>query len=275
MNLRRHLFHPRQLHLQVIALGADNGVMNAVGDRELVDAGLTSNTAYPIGGSDSLGADAAPAVATPAGQLPAPVGEIPEILQLVPATGWWVDRPTIDEDTGAVMNNRGRAIAFALCKFSTGVEVRPIDDAGHIVTCGQLQHESDAGLISKYKKRARAKPGDAEDKGNPAPNAAGGSRGPSQSEKPDEMSLRHLKAALFEGLQWVSAILDKDPGDELLRHCRQQLRWMQSAVENERRPTISELGQLTLTAKIVPELSEDDPYLAEMLTEIEDLYRDL
>ncbi len=209
--------------------------------------------------------------------------ETPDVLQIVPATGWWVDRPSIDPDTGAIMNDRGRAIAFALCRFSWGVEVRPVDETGKISKCSQLQHESDAGLISKYKKRVRAtaatdaaaeddtKPGGIK----PIPRGLTGYQPGGMSEKPDDLRLKHLKTSLYEGLQWVSAILDKDPGDELLRQCRQQLRWMQSAVDNERRPTISELGQVTLTAKIVPQLTEDDPYLGQMLTEIEDLYRDL
>ncbi len=240
--------------------------MNAVGALELEQAGLSTPHT--------------PASERPAeGQVPNgdPVEEpeeTPEILQIVPATGWWVDRPSIDEETGAVMQNRGRAIAFALCKYSDRVEVRPIDDGGKIVKCSQLSHESDAGILSKYKKRARAKPGETDETGQGLPGGMK-ERGTSMSEKPDEHRIKHLKTSLYEGLQWVSAILDKDPGDELLRHCRQQLRWMQSAVDNERRPTISELGQLTLTATIVPELQDDDPYLAEMLTEIENLYRDL
>lgn len=208
--------------------------------------------------------------------------ETPDILQIVPATGWWVDRPSIDPETGAIMNDRGRAIAFALCRFSWGVEVRPVDETGKISKCSQLQHESDAGLISKYKKRVRATASktdgaddDKTDDIKSVPTGLTGYQRGSQSERPDDLRLKHLKTSLFEGLQWVSAILDKDPGDELLRQCRQQLRWMQSAVENERRPTISELGQVTLTAKIVPELTDDDPYLAQMLTEIEDLYREL
>jgi hypothetical protein len=156
-----------------------------------------------------------------------------------------------------------------------------------------LAHEADAGMITKYKKRART----------PAPNAAGGQQisldglstpanstasgggvavvehdepiMQSRSGKPDEHRLRNLKTSLYEGLQWVSAILDKDPGDELLRSTRQQLRWMQSAVDNQRRPTINELGQLTLTETIVPQIKADDPYLAQMLSEIESIYRDL
>ncbi len=240
--------------------------MNGVGSLEL-------HTVPPAPTAASAPQNAQPPAAQPE--------ETPDILQLVPATGWWVDRPSIDPETGAIMNDRGRAIAFALCRFSWGVEVRPVDETGKISLCSQLQHESDAGLISKYKKRARAtaKTDGAEDdktdevKSVPA-GLTGYQRG-SQSERPDDLRLKHLKTSLFEGLQWVSAILDKDPGDELLRQCRQQLRWMQSAVENERRPTISELGQVTLTAKIVPELTDDDPYLAQMLTEIEDLYRDL
>lgn len=207
--------------------------------------------------------------------------ETPDIIQIVPATGWWVDRPSIDPETGAVMNDRGRAIAFALCRFSWGIEVRPVDETGKISKCSQLQHESDAGLISKYKKRVRATAktdGGEDDKPGTTkliPRGLTGYQPGAMSEKPDDMRLKHLKTSLYEGLQWVSAILDKDPGDELLRQCRQQLRWMQSAVDNERRPTISELGQVTLTAKIVPELAEDDPYLGQMLAEIEDLYRDL
>jgi hypothetical protein len=215
--------------------------------------------------------------------------EIPEILQIVATSGWWIERPEIDEATGAVMTNRMRAIAFALCRTSNGVEIRPIDDAGRLATCDNLAHEADAGMITKYKKRART----------PAPHAAGGqqisldglatesaSGAPvefepeepvlqSRSGKPDEHRLRNLKSSLYEGLQWVSAILDKDPGDELLRGTRQQLRWMQSAVDNQRRPTVNELGQLTLTAEIVPQIKADDPYLAQMLTEIESIYRDL
>jgi hypothetical protein len=205
--------------------------------------------------------------------------EPPEIIQLVPAQGWWVDRPFLDSDTGAVASNRMRAIAFALCRLANGaVEMRVIDSEGQIGLCTHLHNEADAGLLMKYKKRVRAAAnGEAEpeEKKPLGSSPFSNSRGPGVSEKPDEMRLKHLKTALYEGLQWVSTILDKDPGDDLLRHCRQQLRWMQSAVENERRPTISELGQLTLTATIVPELQEDDPYLAQMLAEIEDLYRDL
>jgi hypothetical protein len=200
---------------------------------------------------------------------------VPEILQLVPAAGWWIDIPSIDEATGAIMTNRIRAIAFATVRYPTGIEVRPIDNLGRIADCQNLSHEADAGLISKYKKRARAA------------TEAGGTSSPTPTEmeddaveqaknaKPDEHQVKHLKTALYEGLQWVSAILDKDPGDELLRTCRQQLRWMQSAVDNSRRPTLSELGQLSLVAKVVPELQGDDPYLAAMLAEIENLYRDL
>jgi hypothetical protein len=241
--------------------------MNAIGGLELEQAGM------PSGMSSDAGQVAFPTPEREGAVIEAE--ETPEILQIVPANGWWVDRPTIDEDTGAVMQNRGRAIAFALCKFSDRVEIRPIDDGGKIVNCNQLSHESDAGILSKYKKRARAKPGETDEKGNPADGLPGGMKERGMTEKPDEMRIKHLKTSLFEGLQWVSAILDKDPGDELLRACRQQLRWMQSAVDNGRRPTISELGQLTLTATIVPELQDDDPYLAEMLTEIENIYRDL
>jgi hypothetical protein len=238
--------------------------MNGVGALEIGDAG-------PV---PSFAPQSKPQGSTPE------VEETPEIVQIVPATGWWVDRPSIDPETGAIINDRGRAIAFALCRFSWGVEVRPVDETGKIAKCSQLQHESDAGLISKYKKRARAKTTDTPEEEptnglKPIPKGLTGYQQGGMSERPDELRLKHLKTSLFEGLQWVSAILDKDPGDELLRQCRQQLRWMQSAVENERRPTISELGQVTLTAKIVPELTEDDPYLAQMLTEIEDLYRDL
>jgi hypothetical protein len=210
----------------------------------------------------------------PAGQAE----EAPEILQIIPAQGWWIDRPFLDPDTGAVASNRLRVIAFALCQLTDGtVEMRAVDSEGKIGLCTNLNNEADAGLMTKYKKRVRAgaEAAEADEKKPAGSSPFSNSRGPGVSEKPDDLQLKHLKTALFEGLQWVSSILDKDPGDDLLRQCRQQLRWMQSAVENERRPTISELGQLTLTATIVPELLEDDPYLAQMLSEIEDLYRDL
>jgi hypothetical protein len=219
---------------------------------------------------------AAVPVPSPEPEVPE-VEETPEIVQVIPAQGWWIDRPYIDPDTGAVAANRLRVIAFALCRLSSGTaEMRAIDSEGKLGVCANLNNEADAGLMTKYKKRVRAgaTDPDADDK-KPSGSPFSNSRGPGVSEKPDDMRLKHLKTALFEGLQWVSSILDKDPGDDLLRQCRQQLRWMQSAVENERRPTISELGQLTLTATIVPELQEDDPYLAQMLSEIEDLYRDL
>jgi hypothetical protein len=197
----------------------------------------------------------------------------PEILQIVPATGWWIDVPSIDEQTGAIMTNRMRAIAFALCRFPSGIEVRPINNLGQIADCANLSHEADAGLISKYKKRARATTDPAS--GNPIPEDDEPIVDPASSAKPDDRQLKHLKTSLFEGLQWVSAILDKDPGDELLRSARQQLRWMQSAVDNGRRPTIAELGQVDISKRIVPELKADDPYLAGMLSEIESLYREL
>jgi hypothetical protein len=232
--------------------------MNGVGALEMEIAATLPDTTPP---------------ATPAEA----VEETPEILQIIPAQGWWIDRPYLDPDTGAVAANRLRVIAFALCQLKDrSVEMRAVDSEGKLGLCTNLNNEADAGLMTKYKKRVRAGANAADDDDKKSGSPFSNNRGAGGvSEKPDDMRLKHLKAALFEGLQWVSSILDKDPGDDLLRQCRQQLRWMQSAVENERRPTISELGQLTLTATIVPELVEDDPYLAQMLSEIEDLYRDL
>ena len=96
--------------------------------------------------------DQAPSTASP---TPAP-----HILQIVPAVGWWLDKPSLDPMTGAVMTNRGRVLAFALCQFPDGrSEIRPIDDRGHIDVCDHIFHEADAGIISKYKKRARVAAG--------------------------------------------------------------------------------------------------------------------
>jgi hypothetical protein len=198
----------------------------------------------------------------------------PEILQIVPAVGWWLDVPEIDPGTGAVMTNRTRAIAFALCRLHDGTTaIKPISADGLFGECSQLTNESDAGLISKYKKRARATAGadgEDEEEGNSVQKAA-----EAKAAKPNEMALKHLKTSLGEALQWVSDILDKDPGDELLRQARQQLRWMQGAVGNERRPTMAELAQVTMSATIIPKLDSDDAYLAAMLGEIENLYREL
>jgi hypothetical protein len=202
---------------------------------------------------------------------------MPEILQIVPAIGWWLDVPEIDPGTGAVMTNRTRAIAFALCRLPDGTTlIRPISSDGLLGECSQLTNEADAGLISKYKKRARAAAtgGDAEVDGEADDTTEirkpGGSNG-----KPNERALKHLKVALGEALQWVSDILDKDPGDDLLRQTRQQLRWMQGAVDNQRQPTASELSSVTMSSTIIPKLDADDAYLSMMLTEIENLYREL
>ncbi len=210
-----------------------------------------------------------------AAALPESATTEPELLQIVPAVGWWLDVPEIDPQTGAVMTNRTRAIAFALCRFPDGTTgIKPISSDGLLGECSQLTNEADAGLISKYKKRARASAGgaesDDEEDGSPTQKAA-----EPKAPKPNEMALKHLKTSLGEALQWVSDILDKDPGDELLRQARQQLRWMQGAVGNERRPTMAELAQVTMSEKIIPNLDADDAYLAAMLGEIENLYREL
>ncbi len=202
----------------------------------------------------------------------------PELIQIVPAAGWWLDVPEIDEQTGAIMTTRNRVLAFALCRNPDGTTgLRPVAHNGTLGICAQLTHEADAGLISKYKKRARiaaAKAGeelDAEEGGDASSRSLLGE----SSSRPDEVAFKHLKTALTESLQWVSDILDKDPGDDLLRQCRQQLRWMQGAVQNQRRPTASELAAVTLSRDVIPQLVGEDAYLAAMLTEIESLYREL
>ncbi len=226
----------------------------------------------PTASLPPAGASSPSASATPAPHAP------PEILQIVPATGWWLDVPELDEQTGAVMTNRARAIAFALCRMPDGSTlIRPVSNDGSLGICEQLTHEADAGLISKYKKRARAAAAAAEDEEEAVVEDR---RTPVASiseaaTKPNELALKHLKTALSEALLWVSDILDKDPGDDLLRQTRQQLRWMQGAVDNQRRPTASELGSVTLAKEIIPQLVTDDAYLAQMLTEIEGLYREL
>lgn len=211
-------------------------------------------------------------------ESPANPSTAPEILQIVPAAGWWLDVPEIDEQTGAVMTNRARAIAFALCRMPDGSTlIKPVSNDGSLGICEQLTHEADAGLISKYKKRARAAASAVDEEDETVEEDR---RIPIASlneavTKPNELALKHLKTALSESLLWVSDILDKDPGDDLLRQARQQLRWMQGAVDNQRRPTASELASVTLAKEVIPQLVADDAYLAQMLTEIEGLYREL
>ena len=201
--------------------------------------------------------------------------EIPEappaILQIVPAVGWWLDKPSLDPVTGAIMTNRGRIIAFALCQFADGhTEMRPIDDRGRVDVCDFIFHEADAGIISKYKKRARS----STDGAAAAPTADGANRR-AAGEGPDPILLRQTKVAVGEALQWVGDILEKDPGDDLLRSIRSQLRWMQTVVDGGRRPTASELSTVRISEEFVSDLMEDDPHLAEMLTEVEGMYRSL
>jgi hypothetical protein len=209
----------------------------------------------------------------------------PTIGQIIPASGWWLAIPEIDEQTGAVMTTRIRVMAFALCTLGDGsTKVLPVAVDGTLGVCEQLTHEADAGLLSKYKKRVRAAAGESTSLDPAALLAAAagvasrpvsnGGNGETSS-RPDDLSLKHLKTAIGEALQWVSDILDKDPGDELLRQCRQQLRWMQGAVDNQRRPTASELANVTLSRSIIPQLIDDDAYLAQMLIEVESLYREL
>lgn len=232
-------------------------------------------TAPPSSPETSHPSDPAATAQPGAAQSPATP---PNILQIVPAVGWWLDKPSLDPVTGAMMTNRGRVLAFALCQFPDGhSEIRPIDDRGHIDVCDHIFHEADAGIISKYKKRARAAAtgvaGAADDVVEDDEPKVASRR--STGEPPEPVLLKQTKVAIGEALQWVGDILEKDPGDDLLRAIRSQLRWMQTVVEGGRRPTSSELSTVRISEDFVPELAEDDPQLAQMLAEVEGMYRSL
>ena len=230
-----------------------------------VPAAVSAPTRVPEGAP----AQDASSTSNPTAAAPT-VEAAPAIMQIVPAVGWWLDKPSLDPVTGAVMTNRGRVIAFALCQFADGhTEMRPIDDRGKVDVCDFIFHEADAGIISKYKKRARA----ATDADAATPEKAVTRR--SIGEGPDPILLRQTKVAVGEALQWVGDILEKDPGDDLLRAIRSQLRWMQTVVDGGRRPTASELSTVRISEEFVADLAEDDPQLAEMLTEVEGMYRSL
>jgi len=201
----------------------------------------------------------------------------PRIVQIVPASGWILELPETDPETGYRGTVKVRVMAFALCEDERGAtSVLPVTRTGQLSDPAYLLHEADAAVMSKYQKKKRSAaiatdgaevagaghapaspmywqlPPDVLAAGNGPGSAVvtamyeddhDAAHGPGDDDAVDPVSLasaRRMSAAL---LAWLAELLARHPNG-VVREIRAQLRWLDGVLEQGRRPTATELGAM-------------------------------
>lgn len=201
----------------------------------------------------------------------------PRIVQIVPASGWILELPETDPETGYCGTVKVRVMAFALCEDERGAtSVLPVTRTGQLSDPAYLLHEADAAVMSKYQKKKRsatiaADVSEAAGAGGapasptywqlPPDVLAAGSgsgsgvatavpgtdhetlRGHGDDDAVDPVSLASARRTSTALLAWLAELLVRHPNG-VVREIRAQLRWLDGVLEQGRRPTATELGAM-------------------------------
>ncbi len=226
----------------------------------------------------------------------------PRIVQIVPASGWILELPETDPETGYRGTVKVRVMAFALCEDERGAtSVLPVTRTGQLSDPAYLLHEADAAVMSKYQKKKRSAaiatdapeaagaagaahapasprywqlPPDVLAAGNGPRSALAtatyedtdldAAHGPIDDDAVDPVSLASARRMSTALLAWLAELLVRHP-DGVVREIRAQLRWLDGVLEQGRRPTATELSAMRFDD---PELVAIDRSLAAALCDL-------